>query len=426
MNKLSSQARLRIWQGMLRLSALAFLAAGLFHYRFLASLLSGAPLEWFAFQLICLGAGLGLIVIDALLSRSPFLQRWLLHDTIMNASLACFSVFFVFGLAELALRPFAHFGYRDVSIFEERDDLRWGLRPNHQGEYGGVTVTVDSNGLRAPDEGNEIEQADRRILFIGDSVTFGLRLPYDDSIPARAQRILNASSGLNYQCVNAGVPGYSALQTAMRLEKLAPQVEPGMVVYTFVLNDVLTTYTALRFESYGADDPTPYIQRGLIDWLHQNSGLAYFIKRGYYQLRFGRTLHQSAVHQEQMDVESLVETPDHEEIENAWLAVEEQLERIDRFCKQRELPWLLAVSPYKFQLREPQKNAPQLRLMKWAGDANVTAIDLLPLAVETMARDGLEPDELLMDFCHPTADGAQWIASQLIPPIKAALSPSAP
>ncbi|MBI1390687.1 MAG: hypothetical protein GC154_19835 [bacterium] len=405
----------RVLRLFLRIYALVSLAAALTYFPFLADLFDPAaalsissvrPVQWIAVFVFVLS-----VSIDFFLPRNVILRRALTSGAALNVMVAVSAVVLPVTVLELSLRPFARFTYRDVRVFQQDDSLQWALRRNYNGKYGGVAVSTNSLGLRGP----EFEpQPDKpRILFIGDSVVFGLRLPYEDSIPAAASREFE-SGGVPAECVNAGVPGYSSIQVARYFVNRGVELNPDVVVWGFVLNDVLPAYTATRFGDFGKDNPIPYIRRTLLGFIENNSAVAYFVRKAYFQLRFGRTLRESAVYAELMDVKTLVNKPEKEEIQAAWRVTEGFIKQIAGACRERGARFLLLILPHRFQLEDPEnQNAPQRELLDIARRLDVESLDLLP----PMARRMRDRDETTWDYfydnCHLTAAGSDWAGERV-------------
>ncbi|MFY9342640.1 MAG: GDSL-type esterase/lipase family protein [Planctomycetota bacterium] len=76
----------------------------------------------------------------------------------------------------------------------------------------------------------------RRVLFVGDSYTFGSAIAEGDAWPFQTQAEL-ARQGTAIFAINGGVPGYNSQQVLVRLRELLARHEPQHVVYGFVMND---------------------------------------------------------------------------------------------------------------------------------------------------------------------------------------------
>jgi hypothetical protein len=83
-----------------------------------------------------------------------------------------------------------------------------------------------------------------KIVFIGDSFTFGAFVDEEDSYPAQIEQILQASNSA-ISAYNAGVPGYGTDQTYFYLtEHVLKNVSPDILVWGFHINDIEDNETA--------------------------------------------------------------------------------------------------------------------------------------------------------------------------------------
>lgn len=403
----------RVLRSFLRLYAILFALAFLLDDEFLAALLNGV-FQIGAFQWGCLSVIALFVGMDALIGWSARLRALLTTDAALNSMLAGLAALAPIVVLELALRPFAHFPYKDASIYQRDPEIGWTMLPSIELEYGEVLVRTNSIGLRSPGIPATKSDEERRVLVLGDSVAFGLRLEKAESFPFVMEKRKRERSRVVVNVINSGVPGYCTLQQARWLRRHGEVLEPDIVILAFVLNDVIPNLTGTQMGDFGADDPTPFIRNTLWDSIQANSALIYFGKRIFHQLRFGRTLRESAIHQELLGVRGLVEQPDHPEIIEAWEATYACLDDILKQCESLNARFLLAVFPYKFQIDDPQTlSAPQNALRTWAETRNVADIDLLPLMVDELERRGVPADAFFMDDCHLTAEGSRWVGEVL-------------
>lgn len=118
-------------------------------------------------------------------------------------------------------------------LFEPDDNLFWRLRSNLRNisaseklpgaEYP-FKVSTDASGHRLVPEP---ESASQKVLFLGDSCTFGIPVNDAETFPALLQQALPG-----VRAINAGVPGYSAFQGRIVLEQWKGPA-PAAVVITF-------------------------------------------------------------------------------------------------------------------------------------------------------------------------------------------------
>lgn len=98
-------------------------------------------------------------------------------------------------------------------------------------------VTTNRLGYRGPELVAGKSPGERRILFIGDSFTFGDFVEDDETVPARVESRL-ATQCRSIRTVNAGLGGSTIVAHAAITER-ARALEPDLVVLMFYENDVI-------------------------------------------------------------------------------------------------------------------------------------------------------------------------------------------
>jgi lysophospholipase L1-like esterase len=113
------------------------------------------------------------------------------------------------------------------------------LIPRHH-EEPGVVYHINSLGLR----GEEPQQKSnmRKIIVVGDSMTFGLGLEEHEVYPYLLKQNLNAwasqnNSAVYYEVYNCGVPGYNAEQEYHFGKMMVAQIQPDMILWQYYFND---------------------------------------------------------------------------------------------------------------------------------------------------------------------------------------------
>ncbi len=140
----------------------------------------------------------------------------------------------------------------NVTIFEGDPLLFWRVRPNlDQVIWDYTVVSTNEQGLRHAGPIGPKREGSRRIVTLGDSVTFGYRIPvvrpkqpdvYDREAlpyPLAMERDLRAANpDRNIEVVNLAVPGYSSHQGLAWLRRDIGKLEPDLVIACFGWNDV--------------------------------------------------------------------------------------------------------------------------------------------------------------------------------------------
>jgi hypothetical protein len=121
------------------------------------------------------------------------------------------------------------------------------LAPGYTGWFAGVPVHINSLELR---DDREYDLAKRpntfRILFLGDSVTFGHGSVGEHAYPALLEQQLRPwRPDVDWQVWNAAVPGYNTSQELAHLLEVGPAFKPDLVVIGFFPNDLAANYTVV-------------------------------------------------------------------------------------------------------------------------------------------------------------------------------------
>lgn len=119
---------------------------------------------------------------------------------------------------------------------ELRYTLRKGYRIDQEGE---PYESSNRFGFRGSsdmrrDKGNRF-----RIVAIGDSVTFGLGVSDSETYPQQLEDVLNwKAGGRHFEVLNAGLPGYSPIQSRLNFELRLISFRPDLVIWQFIEDDV--------------------------------------------------------------------------------------------------------------------------------------------------------------------------------------------
>lgn len=328
-------------------------------------------------------------------------------------------------LLEIALRPFLPPTVPKTTIFERDPDLGWRHRPGAEDMWDGQLVRINAKGLRGPDIPYERRPGSTRILFVGDSVTFGDGLAnYDETLPARIGAAVARRSGRTVEAINSGVSGYSPWQEARFLRNEGFRYSPDLVVVTFVLNDVTEKFELMRFGGSGEGWQLSHaFTSGVEKWLYKSN-----IVRGVQllaaRLRFGADTKAGARAAEQLTVRSLVDAPLRDDVKRAWSATFTELDEIVELCRQRQTPLVILVSPFAFQLEKEGSDAPQLQMVRYAQERGVALLDLLGPLADDMKQEKRQPQFYFLDSNHFSANGTSVVA-ELVSPFLLEISPRA-
>jgi len=245
-------------------------------------------------------------------------------------------------------------------------DLIWRLKPHSEGP-----LATNELGFR---DGPFQAEADRRLLLLGDSVAWGdLLKTTEQAFPHQVERELSRRTGMTVELINAAVPGYSTFQELRYLRREGLDLAPELVILQFCLNDVVERYTGLaeyggRRFYLGVD--TRRSIHGVFGWLLRWSRIFEEMTR----LASGITRDREA-----LQVTRMARPEPSPELEKAWELALTELEGIRTTTAEAGLPLALVITPYRFQLEDPAATGqPQRRLVRFARERGIPALDLLP------------------------------------------------
>lgn len=98
-------------------------------------------------------------------------------------------------------------------------------------------VETNSHNLREEDISGRKGSNEVRILFLGDSFTYGWGVNVSDRYPDLVEKELNETSECNYRAIVSAVPGWGAKDSASYLSKRGKKYNPDIVVASLEYHD---------------------------------------------------------------------------------------------------------------------------------------------------------------------------------------------
>ena len=162
----------------------------------------------------------------------------------VNLTLLVFSLIFSIGGIELLVRAFDPLGisyYKHAKNYHldkvADDDLYYRHQSNLDQNYQGVSVKTNALGMR--DEAITAKDPEElRIMFLGDSVTFGWGAKQEDIFVHRVEDILEKNLKQPVRTINTGVGSYNTHNEYAVLKRYGETIDPELVVLIYVGNDI--------------------------------------------------------------------------------------------------------------------------------------------------------------------------------------------
>ena len=134
----------------------------------------------------------------------------------------------------------------NISYFVADDLLGWTVGPGRRSKNGLYASSVE--GIRSEDPGDSYakDRPKRRIAVVGDSFSFGLEVPFEDSWAHRLEQAL----GPGTQVLNFGVDGYGVDQAYLRYMRDVRPWKPDLVIFGFINHDLYRSMAVYAFVSF--------------------------------------------------------------------------------------------------------------------------------------------------------------------------------
>jgi lysophospholipase L1-like esterase len=327
---------------------------------------------------------------------------------------------------ELALRAFVPPRKATTKLFERDDALGWKLRPGATDTWGGISVHINEKGYRGPVVPYDRTPGRKRVLYLGDSVTFGYRVArWQDTFPFLADSLTAVGDSSQVETVNLSVEGYSQWQEAIVLSKEGVRYRPDLVVLGFVLNDVTEMFHLVRF---GGAEEGFQVRHAASSWpgrLLSKSAIVYEVQNLTREIkakrRLGEDVRLGAIKQQALEVETLMHRPDQANVKTAWDFALADLEKIADQCAALDIPFVVVAFPFAVQLHDPiDLGAPQRVLANYTNARNIEMLDMLPSL--SVAACGDTTHTLFLDEDHLSITGHRLVAESLSETIAKKLS----
>ena len=277
-------------------------------------------------------------------------------------------------VAEFIFRAYKEIGWQRAVKYHQHvlylmlpdSPLEYALRPgvNRENEVveSGIkwSYQLNADGFRGDEF--DVQSDKKRVLFVGDSYTFGWGVDQQEVLPYQLEQLLAGTPyAIDAEIYNLGVPGYNTLQEFHLLNQVIDRYSPELVMLGYVMND--------------AQPQANVHERPSVRYRYVRSWLLAFIKEQYnYYMHKGEAVLATGLNLPDKDfVASVVEN------QPKWMATRQALTDMAGLARSRGIPFILVVFPsfnmhldrrYPFRPIHNEVNA-------WAAEAGVTSVDLL-------------------------------------------------
>ena len=259
--------------------------------------------------------------------------------------------------------------------------------PNSEAVLMGVTMKINSQGLRDREFSFQKEPGVYRILILGDSMTVGWGAPVEATYPKVLEKLLEESrpdsTAPHCEVINTGVGNYNTSQEVAYFKEQGLRYQPDMVVLGFYINDA---------------EPTPRPSGG---WIARHSYL--YVLTSSFLDGLGRKMSRR-----QSFTEYYLDL--YHSARPGWRACQKSLLELNRLCRENDVVLRILLIP---ELHSPAENYPFVKVHTMIKDVaqknNIRVIEV------RHAMKGIDPPRLWVSpgDANPSALAHRIIAEEL-------------
>ncbi len=309
-------------------------------------------------------------------------------------------LFVGFVFFEVVLRitwPIQNYGYPN-GLHTPDETKGYKYQPNFVGKFPGemykdIEIKINGQGLRDYEHSYEKDSGIIRILGLGDSVTFGSGVEYENTY---LRQLENKFSENNYrvEIIKAGINGYEFDQEYTYFFEEGYRYNPDIVIIGIVLNDARPVNVSKIKESYN-NNKKPFFPR-----------IRSIVKNTCFTCRFVYTslinIHKKAFNKKdynQLYFEGAYNLWQGE----SWEYYKTKLLKLNSYLEENDIELVLVIFPYTQQFAHSLNygREPQNKISALAKSNDITVINLVPY----LDLEDFERYYLFEDNVHLNKDG---------------------
>lgn len=344
------------------------------------------------------------------------------------------------GLSEIGVRIYENYfpvEWRNDQLFmvEKHPTRVWQYKVQYRGTYRSkeFETQIRTNSMRFRGPEMTFDPNAYRILFIGDSFTFGWGVEDNEAYPAVLKKMIEKSMpDLNVQVYNYGHWGYAFDQEYMTIKDKISVIKPHMIVQGFYWSGMQT----LHAHKWTRDDSGDIIAVDRPSVRITSDGALLFkseaVERPPLNSRFFAMVARVVLNWNLSGIgnDLPLADPNDQIYTHVWGMNEEVIDRTVKFTRQENIAYIPFSIPRDIQLNEQERgilylpalegkdlDLPTRRLNSMFEKAGQPFIDLVPAF-----KNNYEPDLYFKWDPHWTIKGHAFVAAQLLPPVLQAIS----
>ena len=305
--------------------------------------------------------------------------------------------------------------YFGLPLWEWDEKLHFKHRPNitkYWENFGNKPIFINDYGQH--DDSFPIKKGKKelRILNLGDSITMGHGVSKDETYSKYLEALLSnlLKNYQTIQAINTGVQGYSTFQEVEVLKR-GLIFEPDIVTVGFCLNDVTEPFVVNKgLGGIGLDyHKVTQAPNGLLSYLLNETGFGRLIQ----EIRIRKLDAKQEKLAELFDVKKMLLNKNDSTYQAQWNFTLKKLNEIYSICKNEDIPVILLIFPFTFQINQENLTWAQELLINNATENNVRSINFLNIFQQSTGFDRSAINLYFLDEDHFTPLGHRVVAQEL-------------
>ncbi len=307
---------------------------------------------------------------------------------------------------------------KNLLQISENSTLIYELKPGGSSFIDGVPNVISAQGLRDREYDIPKPPGVKRILILGDSVTYGLGVRLEDTFAKQLEIMLaedNYPSIKKIEVLNMGVNGYKTVQEVEHLKVNGLRFEPDVVILAYNLNDPgdfsreLPYFNSWQNRQWTSDSMS--LPAKIKGRLSQYSELAFMIEYRTLRLRLGKVVEDQPG--QQPDGRRNYDGYFHlYRNAQAMNALETALDVLRDTAAQSRFSVVLAMVPLLMDFQDYRWKELHEQILALGQQRGFSMVDLLP-ELSSRVSSASELQRRHDDFEHPNPLGHRFIAEAL-------------
>lgn len=354
-----------------------------------------------AFEIITAGVGIALF-----LKTEFFIEKK--KEIALLLVVSIFSLFALEILAKIVWQtPMGGWYGYPPGLYNPHEKMGYVFKPNFKGffpnpPFQNIAIEINSKGLRDIEHEYKKNEGTTRILGLGDSITFGSGVEFEDTYLRKLEKKLN-ENGYPVEIIKTGVNSYDFDHEYAYYTNEGYKYNPDIVIYGLFLNDINEiTPELIKKQKEEIEELQKQEAKGIY---LENPNLLDRIKTLCTLCEIAHSTIYPATNKNKREYYNLTyfNSVIKKKWTEGWINFQKKLLSFDLELKQKNIKLLIVIFPQTEQFSHSHglTQLPQERLKNMGEDYNIEVFDLLPY-LDTPEYESIY---LTGDGIHPNTTG---------------------